>query len=356
MTIQKRNTGIDIIRVLSCYLVLSVHFFLNNGFYDQTIIGARMSIMVLIRSGCMICVPLFMMMTGFLMNHKKLSKDYYAALLPVVYTYIVISIICILFKMTYLGRHYTFLSACLSITGFTGADYSWYIEQYLGIFLLIPFLNRMITDVTKREMEYLLLTLLFLTAMPGFFNAYRIEFWRPATSSTPYDSLIPDYWTGLYPITYYFLGAYIQRFSIKINPQTNIGALILCFLVNGLYNLWRSYGSLFTEGPWQRWGAIFNALPAFLLFVLLLNLNYEKVPDRILKLFKMLSPLCLGTYLISEVFDRLFYARIRDIDVPMRLEYLILVPLIFLCSMAGSAVVYQLGKPIYKYTKKCRGK
>ena len=71
---KKRNINLDIIRSIAVFSVLSVHFFLNNGFYTEIIKGKRMLVMFTMRKAFMICVPLFAILTGYLMNKKILSK------------------------------------------------------------------------------------------------------------------------------------------------------------------------------------------------------------------------------------------------------------------------------------------
>lgn len=74
----KRNLNLDLIRSIAVFSVLSVHFFLNNGFYEYPVDGGRMYMMVAMRTFFMICVPLFLILTGYLMNKKKLSIEYFS--------------------------------------------------------------------------------------------------------------------------------------------------------------------------------------------------------------------------------------------------------------------------------------
>lgn len=68
---KKRNINIDLIRCCAIFAVISVHFFRNNGFYTEPVIGWRMYLMVFMRTTFMICVPLFLLITGYLMNRKE---------------------------------------------------------------------------------------------------------------------------------------------------------------------------------------------------------------------------------------------------------------------------------------------
>ena len=78
--LERRDSSLDIIRIVAAFTVLSVHFFLHNGFYSEIVSidkGPQMFIMVQMRTLFGVCVPLFMILTGYLMSQKTLSKAYY---------------------------------------------------------------------------------------------------------------------------------------------------------------------------------------------------------------------------------------------------------------------------------------
>lgn len=84
---RNRNINIDLIKCIAVFSVISVHFFANTGFYDKTISGNDMYIAVFFRTLFMICVPLFIITTGYLMKNKILSKKYYLGAVRVIIIY-----------------------------------------------------------------------------------------------------------------------------------------------------------------------------------------------------------------------------------------------------------------------------
>ena len=56
--LKKRDSSLDILRIIAVFTVLSVHFFLHNGFYSQTIEGTPMYVAVVMRTLFSVCVPL----------------------------------------------------------------------------------------------------------------------------------------------------------------------------------------------------------------------------------------------------------------------------------------------------------
>ena len=77
---KERNINLDLIRTVAVISVISVHFFLNSGFYSLPLLGKTMYISTVFRTLFMICVPLFLLLTGYLMNKKELSKKYYGGI------------------------------------------------------------------------------------------------------------------------------------------------------------------------------------------------------------------------------------------------------------------------------------
>lgn len=350
---QKKQwlAGPDAVRIAACFLVVSVHFFYNNGFYRTPVIGGRMAAMVFMRSYFMICVPLFILLTGYLMRKQQLGIAYYAKIKKTLIIYLLASTACILFRIFYSKEKPDIFWGYLS---FSGAPYAWYIEMYIGLFLLIPFLNLAYNGIkTKKGKLVLIATCLLLTSLPAMLNIYNFStdgWWSDPTVSTSYQKLVPAWWTGIYPLTYYFIGAFIGEFQVKLNRKLNLGLIVLCAGLCGLYAWWRSRGTNFITGVWNTYSSLFVAANATLLFIFLIHKDYSKRPAGYKKALRFLSGLTLGAYLLSYIFDKLFYPILAKHvpDVPDKLPYyLIIVPAVFVCSVAGSFVlemVYKLAE------------
>ena len=340
---KERNTSLDIIRIIALFSVTSIHFFWHNGFYGEIVNGEKMWLMFLVRTASTVCVPLFLVLSGYLMRNKKLSRQYYKGLQKTLLTYVLVSLVCIVFKWLYYGEEISFKYTIFCILNFGGANYSWYVEMYLGLFLLIPFLNIIYANLdTHRKKRQLLVSLLFLTSIPGIVNVFNfdmgLQWWVTPIIANNYAQILPDWWTGIYPITYYFIGCYLSEFyeSKKLKKLGLILSFLVSVLVFGTYNYWRSYGGVYTSGPWDDWGAMPNVIMTVLVFVLILNIDTSRWALKIKKLLGKISDLCFGAYLLSFIFDSIFYAVLNKkiVDVPERLPYYpLIVTMVFLCSL-----------------------
>ena len=95
---KKMKTGLDLVRIVGMLTVVFVHTFLYNGYYD---VGVGNLALTLIRNFCMICVPLFMVLSGYLLKEKTISKKYYSKIFIILVEYIVCSFCCYVFSVAW---------------------------------------------------------------------------------------------------------------------------------------------------------------------------------------------------------------------------------------------------------------
>lgn len=101
---KNRNSSMDIIRCVALFCVISVHFYLNSGFYSNIVSGREMYGMILVRNVFVICVPLFIMLSGYLMRKRKPEIGYYKRGIKILVIYLMASMVCVLYKILYLKQ------------------------------------------------------------------------------------------------------------------------------------------------------------------------------------------------------------------------------------------------------------
>lgn len=345
MSMKKREPGLDLLRCLALILVISVHFFMKSGFYSEPVLGWRMIVMLFMRTFCMTCVPIFMMLSGYLLSGETVSARYYKRIVRIYITYLLIQPLCFLYRHLVIGESFGLTGTICLILKYE-QNYSWYINMYIGLFLLAPFLNGMYHSLQKQSHKKLLVwSLLFMTAFPALLNTHQVthlSWWLNPTSSDSYHQLIPDWWLKMYPITYYILGCYFREYPIKWKMSTKVTALVLGILVIGLYNLYRTYSVPCPSGEWSDHKSILTVILTVLLFTLCRDLKLEKLGDKAHWLIQKVSRLSLAAYLLSWIPDQYFYPILiqHQPSVPMRLNYFpIMVVIVLTCSVLMAAVV-----------------
>ena len=326
---RTHDLNLDLIRGLAAFLVLSVHFFLNNGYYATPMLGKKMLLLTVVRTGFMVCVPLFLLLSGFLCHRKKWSGRYYVGIFRVLFTYGFVTLVCLIFKCVYQGVPFRITWAGKELLAYTGAPYAWYVEMYLGLFLFIPFLNGMYHSMDSQKKKLaLVLTLMGLTALPALCNLNH--------------HILPAWWMQIYPVTYYILGAYLNEYPLKWSWKVEIPALALVILAGGVYNYVRCYGEVFRWEDYNNWYGPGIMVSSVLVFSLLRKVKLDRVPRPVSWCIRKAAELSLAIYLVSWCYDQLFYPMLaaRVPNMPDRMwAYFVIVPAVYLCSALTAQVV-----------------
>jgi surface polysaccharide O-acyltransferase-like enzyme len=268
------------------------------------------------------------MCTGYLNYKKTISRSYYLKIFRVLIPYVLISILCLIIK-----KPAGFQPAVFSIFNFTADTYSWYVNMYIGLFLMAPLLNVVFNALDRKKLHALLGTLIFVIALPATFN--------PLFFNIPKISYLyfPNWWQGFYPILYYFIGAYIGKYQIEIRKSICVAvvASLVC-LQTGLQMLLNRYQ--FNNWFMSDYSSLFVVAESLALFLLFYSANVKSLLVR--TVVKYISMLSLEIYLFSKITDTHLYSYFSSHfygpEHPMPQEmifkyyFLIIVPLSFLSS------------------------
>lgn len=325
---QQRDFGLDVVRAAAGVLTLSVHFFLNNGFYDTPVEGKTMLASCMIRMLCMSCVPLFLLLTGYTCIGRKWSKGYYRKLLPVLATYVLAGAICMVFRATVRGNGFTFWEAVTEFTTYNATPYGWYIEMYIGLFLLSPFISAAWHALEDGGKKALVFTLMGLTALPGLVN-----------HSVP---IVPEWWVGIYPLTYYVLGAWLREHPVKFKRWKLLLGWIVVAAAMGVKGYFTAEGGAYVQMLEDKWGSFALTVQAVLLFSCLRQCGDQSVPRPVRWLVQRVAKLALPMYLISFIPDWIIYPLLTMAEpvAGRRILWMpLVVPVVVLCSMVLAQLV-----------------
>lgn len=290
---KQRDFGLDLVRAAAGVLTLSVHFFLNSGFYDTPAAGKTMLAACMVRMLCMTCVPLFLLLTGYTCVGRKWSREYYRKLLPVLCVYVLAGAACLAFRVVWAGERFTLWGIVRQFTVYAAAPYGWYIEMYIGLFLLSPFFNAAWHTLGDGGKGALVLTLVGLTALPGAVNQYR--------------ELLPDWWVGVYPLTYYALGAWLREHPLRLKGWKLLACLLGLAALVGLKGYRTAGGGAYAWLPEDRWGSLALTLESVCLFSLLRRAKGERAPRPLGWCVARVAKLALPMYLVSYIADQIVY-------------------------------------------------
>ena len=220
----QRSMNMDIIRCLALFFVLAVHFCTHCNIYSAGYTGSAAFLAELLRTFYVPALGLFLMLNGYFQYKRTVSASYYLSILRLYEMYVLCSVLNLLYSRFYLGMDLSLKDMLSALVNYSAGEYSWYILLYNGLFLLIPFLNLSYNGLAYRgQKRVLILTLFFLSALPAsFLNAFV--------------SLNAYWWQRLWPILFYFMGAYMGEYQPRLAPRKAAALFFGVLLAFTCYN------------------------------------------------------------------------------------------------------------------------
>jgi surface polysaccharide O-acyltransferase-like enzyme len=341
MTEKKRNLNLDLARCTALLMVPIMHSFDHTGMYDQQLYGTANHVMLVLKLLFTSCIPLYVMLSGFLCSRKQLSARYYLGLVRILVIYFICSVVTMAVEQFTGLVHRSFSEMVSALLNCTCSSYTWYILMYFGLFLLIPFLNMAYNGLkTQREKQVLVLTFIAMSVLPSLLNTYF--------------QIMSMWWARLYPLCYYFTGAYLREYL----PQIRLRKLLACLVAFvGLYAVFFYFrydasGAAMTGIYQDTWEVYIISV---LIFVIILRLPLDKLPKVFSSIISKVSELTLPTYLLTWIPDSLIYPVLMAnvATGPARYKWLfITVPISLVSALIMAQLVQWLYGPVDKLVKK----
>ena len=339
-TAKERNLNLDLIRCVALLMVPIMHSLDHTGLYDQQLYGAANQSMIAVKTLFTTCIPLYVMLSGFLNSRKSLSARYYLGLIRILGVYLICGIACLAFEQCSGIAHRSPAEMVSALVNFSCCDYAWYIMMYFGLFLMIPFLNMAYYGLkTQKQKLVLVATFFALSVLPSLLNLYF--------------QLYSLWWTRFYPLCYYFTGAYLSEYMPKARPGKWAAALLAFLAAYSVffYFHYDANGAALI-GVYQDTFPVY--ILSVLLFVTLFHLPLGTVPGPVAAILRKVSDLTLPAYLLTWITDSLIYPRLMAAVPagPARYPWLLLtVPLSLISALLMAQVVDWIFVPINRLTK-----
>jgi surface polysaccharide O-acyltransferase-like enzyme len=235
---------------------------MNTPFKDTPFEGVSLFLQATVKFFFGMGVPLFILLTGYLNTKKSVSVKYYQGGIRVLISYLLFSLITIFFRKYYLGETLSWLQWGYKILDFSAIPYAWYIEMWIGLFLLVPFLNILYQHIPSQKQKLIWIgTLYLMTALPELLNRYDMY-------------LVPGFWQKCYPLTFYFIGSYIHEYQPKIDKRIAWLSIFGICLINPLFNSLFVHGHTLIQICGDPFG-VFGTIIAVLFFLILYRIYFQ---------------------------------------------------------------------------------
>lgn len=296
MKTKVRDSNYELLRIISMFFIVLYHIILHGRLLSNTI-GVSNFVFRIITLFIIVHVNCFMLITGYYQSKSTFKfKNLFSIIIQIAFYNLVINSVLKLSGLVEYSND-EFLSRIL----FYNYESYWFIKCYIIIYILSPFLNKLISNLDRIQFKKLLLCLFCCFSLFPFL-----------TGNLFYDT------NGLTLIQYislYFVGAYISKYKLsksifkKINLSQKrllyIVIFVTCWIINiSLFSLQEYIGNLDSNilnrisisivNYIQRYNNPFIILQSIAVFLYFGTFKFKN------KLINKISPLMLGIYFIHE--------------------------------------------------------
>ena len=164
-----RESNFELLRIICMILIVVFHFSVHGGYYSESAgtLPFNSVIIDLFGLGGRLGVNIFVLISGYFLINSKLKPKKLLTLFSQVWFF---SISIYLIFLISGGISFTWGSFLCSIFPVVTSQY-WFITTYIGLYLLSPFINKLLKKLTKQgHILFILLLILFCVSINNITN------------------------------------------------------------------------------------------------------------------------------------------------------------------------------------------
>ncbi len=308
--VDKRDYGIDILKLLSMFLVVVLHSYSRGIVPSHDPNGINDNVGFLVQSFAYCCVNCFALASGYVgsFNPKPKMRRIISLWLQVVFYTLLITLVTSEVYPDMLKEN----PVRVALTPVSHKTY-WYFTAYIPVMFMMPVLNAGLNSLTKGQAYGLILGLIFLSVGVPYYSKTDLF-------------TISEGYSFVWLLMLYLVGGALARIRGERHSNHKLTYLILYILCV----IWAWGGKTYKEYMSEISGAFvadssyleYTSLPILLssIFLLLFCTGIEVNNVRIKKVIKLLSSASFGVYLIHVhpyVFNMPFWGKFRAlVSVP----------------------------------------
>ena len=283
----QRNSSFELLRIICIFMVIAGHYFTHGNYTEEQLMPLTFnsfyvqSLQLYARLAC----GVFVMITGYFMCQMRRKEGYYKKIISLLFEmyFYSISSLCIIVAI-----NHTIPLKLIIQSMFPFLWGNWFVEYYLLLYALIPFINVLIEKLNREEHLRLLILILIMWSIVPTLTQRAWEF------------------SNLdFMLVYYLLGAYIKKYiTYKLNRKKLIVFLLILMTslelsmlgFNILGNITNNYYFVEHAGYLKEYSSILSIPIAIIIFLIFKDFSFYS------KSINIIASTVLGVYLLSDNF------------------------------------------------------
>ena len=285
---KERNYSIELLRLLSMFFIVVLHFLGHGGVLEATIENSiQYKCAWFLEIICYCAVDIFALISGYVSyknEEKEIKINNYLKLWFEVCFYTLLITIIIRYINPSIVQTKDFVHAIMPVT----FNYYWYFTAYTGLFIFMPLINKAVRNLSERTAKKIFLILIIV------FSVYGTIF--------PIFVLNNGY-SFIWLTILYTLGAIMKKCQIGKNLKKYQAVLLITSLsiITFITFIYGKELNLFDITITKKLFVNYTSPTVLISAVLYLILfNKIKLPKILSKIIKFLSTSSFAIYLINE--------------------------------------------------------
>lgn len=289
MFAMKRNYGIDLLRMVLMLMVVAIHVLTHGGVIKATEqLSANYSMSILMESFVFCAVNCYALISGYVYID---SRYRFSGLVQIWLQALLYSLGIAVFVWILKPEYFSFEGLLIHSFPVSNAPY-WYLSAYVGLFVLIPFLNAGIHSLSNEQAKkYQALLFFVFSIIPTI--ARKDTFFVNVGYSTIWLSYL------------YGIGACIKKFGWgdSLKPCKAIWIYVCCVVISwGMKVGCESVTNYLLGTPKTGFILIAYTSPTIIIAAIALLIAFKnmRIPTRFNGFISAFTPAAFGVYLIHE--------------------------------------------------------
>lgn len=281
---SERQSNFELLRIISMIMIIMWHLLLQANIMSNSN-GILKLLLTIIEATIVVHVNSYILTTGYFQYKSDIKKNKILNIIGDVWFYkVFILFIVLLFNLKYLTK----LEILLNLSPINHREY-WFMNCYLILYIISPILNKIISNSSKLELKRIIITIFIIVSILTTISNQMIF-------NNDYGYSVSNF------ILLYFIGAYINKYDIKLKTKDILKYIILLISINVLLNYIGNYllnknslfnyiGTLITASSFVYDNPIV-IIESCLYFLLFKNIKIKN------KYINIISKTTIGVYLI----------------------------------------------------------
>lgn len=215
---KARNSAIELLRIVALLFIICSHYCVHGGVAPGNLpFGLNQYLLQVFVLGNL-GVVIFVLISGYFLIESKPKVQRLLQLLLQVFCYS----FCIYIIFVCCGLEEFHIAKLIKAVFPTVFKQYWFFTAYVVLYLLFPYLNKMLHALNQKQHLIFLAVFLFIwSVIPSFTNIYKYNM---------YGSEIPQF------ILFYAIGAYMREYPLNGKTEKKVGIVFVVFCTAVLWS------------------------------------------------------------------------------------------------------------------------